>query len=120
MRLLILPVALAVAGLLVGASPQSQDRTIALLFTTGPGWDTSRPFNAQAQSGSRSSNLRRLKEAGLIVAGGRYGPYGLVLVRAPSVDSARAMLVPDSSVAVGTFTVDVLPWSTIFEGTISR
>jgi hypothetical protein len=30
------------------------------------------------------------------------------------------MLVPDSSVVGGTFKVDVSPWSTIYEGTITR
>jgi|SRR5688572_18976246 hypothetical protein len=120
MRFLILPVALVLAGLLMGASPQSQDRTIALVFTTGPGWDASKAPGAQAQFGSHSNNLRRLRETGLIVAGGRFGPYGLILVRAPNVDSARGMLVPDSSIVVGTFKVDVSPWSTIYEGTITR
>jgi len=118
--LLIFPVALVLAGLLVGTAPQSQDRTMALVFTTGPGWDTAKAPGAQSQFGSHSNNLRRLREAGVIVAGGRFGPYGLILVRAPGVDSARAMLVPDSSIVVGTFKVDVLPWSTIYEGTITR
>ena len=120
MRLLILPVAMVLAGLLVGASPQAPQRTIALVFTTGPAWDTSKPPNTQAQFGSHSANLRRLKDAGAIVAGGRFGAYGLILVRAPSVDSARAMLAPDSSLVVGTFKVEVAPWSTIYEGTITR
>jgi len=120
MRLLILPLALILSGLLIGASPQSRDRTIALVFTTGPGWDASKAPNAQAQFGSHSNNLRRLQEAGVIVAGGRFAQYGLILVRAPGVDSARAMLVPDSSIVVGTFKVEVSPWSTIYEGTITR
>jgi hypothetical protein len=123
MRLLSLAVAVALAGLLPGAMPQAQqpaERTMALVFTTGPGWDASKPPNAQAHFGSHSANLRRLKEAGVIVAGGRFGPYGLILVRAPTADSARAMLVPDSSLVVGTFKVDVSPWATIYEGTITR
>ena len=120
MKYLILPVALLVAGLLVGASPQAAPGTVALVFATGPGWDTSKTPAAQLQFGSHSANLRRLREAGLIVAGGRFGAYGLILVRAPSIDSARAMLVPDSSLVVGTFKVEVNRWSTIYEGTIAR
>ena len=120
MRLLILPATLILAGLLTGASRQARDRTFALVFTTGPGWDTSRSPGEQAQFGSHSNNLRRLRDAGVLVAGGRFSQYGLILVRAPSVDSARAMLVPDSSIAVGTFKVEVSPWSTIYEGTITR
>lgn len=120
MKYLLLPAALLVAGLLVGASPQAAPGTVALVFTMGPGWDTSRTPNAQAHFDSHSANLRRLREAGLIVAGGRFGAYGLILVRAPSVDSARAMLVPDSSLVAGTFKVEVNRWATIYEGTITR
>jgi hypothetical protein len=120
MRLLILPLVLLLAGLLIGARPHSQDRTIALVFTTGSSWEGAKAPNAQAQFGSHSANLRRLKDAGVIVAGGRFGAYGLILVRAPTADSARAMLVPDSSLVVGTFKVEVSPWSTIYEGTITR
>jgi len=121
MKYLVLPIAVLVAGLLIGASPlQAPPRTIALVFTTGPAWDASKPPNAQPHFGTHSTNLRRLKEAGVIVAGGRFGSYGLILVRAPTVDSAHAMLAPDSSVVVGTFKVEVMPWSTIFEGSITR
>lgn len=117
-----LSVAAALAGLLLGAVPRAQsvERTMALVFTTGDAWDASRPPIAQAQFASHSANLRRLREAGAIVAGGRFGPYGLILVRAPTVDSARAMLAADSSLVVGTFKVEVSPWSTIYEGTITR
>jgi uncharacterized protein YciI len=120
MKFLILSAAIVSAGLLIGASPQAPPRTMALVFTTGPGWDASKAPNAQAHFGTHSANLRRLKEAGVIVAGGRFGAYGLILVRAPSVDSARAMLAADSSVVVGTFKVEVAPWSTIYEGNITR
>ncbi len=113
-------VAVFVAGLLAGAAPQAVPRTMALVFTTGPGWDTTRAPGAQPHFGTHSANLRRLREAGVIVAGGRFGAYGLILVRAPSRDSALAMLVPDSSIVVGTFKVDVEPWLTIYEGSITR
>ena len=120
MKYLLLPAMVLVAALLVGASPQAAPGTVALVFTTGPAWDTSKSPNAQAQFGSHSANLRRLREAGVIVAGGRFGAYGLILVRAPGIDSAHAMLLPDSSIVVGTFKVEVTRWSTIYEGTITR
>lgn len=120
MRYLSLTIALIAPLLLIGASPQDPPRTIALVFTTGAGWDQSKSPGAQQGFASHSANLRRLREAGLIVAGGRFGAYGLILVRAPTVDSARSMLAPDSSLVVGTFKVEVAPWSTIYEGTITR
>lgn len=94
--------------------------TVALMFTTGPGWDTTKSPGNQAHFATHSANLQRLRQAGVIVAGGRFGQYGLILVRAPNVDSARAMLRPDSSIAVGTFAVQVARWATIYEGSVTR
>lgn len=102
------------------AARQPADRLVALVFTTGPAWDTARPPTAQQHFATHSANLRRMRETGILVAGGRFGPYGLMLVRAPSVDSARGLLAPDSSIAVGTFRVEVTLWQTVYEGTLSR
>ncbi|HSA57588.1 MAG TPA: hypothetical protein VLE53_17880 [Gemmatimonadaceae bacterium] len=99
---------------------QPAPSVFALLFTTGPGWDSSRPPAQQAHFGAHSANLSRLRQAGIIVAGGRFGAYGLILVRAPGRDSVNALLRPDSSLVAGTFKVEVAPWSTVYEGTITR
>jgi hypothetical protein len=93
---------------------------MALLFTVGPGWDTTKSPGSQRHFAAHSANLSRLRSAGLIVAGGRFGAYGLILVRAPNRDSAAALLRPDSSLAAGTFRVDIQPWSTIYDGAITR
>ena len=115
------------AGVVVAAAggarrppPQPPAQMFALLFRTGAGWDTTKPPTAQPHFATHSANLRRLREAGSIVAGGRFGAHGLILVRAPSRDSAAALLTPDSSLAVGTFAVEITPWRTIYEGTITR
>jgi hypothetical protein len=94
--------------------------TIALLVTTGPNWDKAKAPGEQRHFKAHSDNLRRLRDAGVIVAGGRFSEYGLILVRAPSVDSAMSMMKPDSSIAVGTFNVTASRWSTIYEGMIGR
>lgn len=120
MKFLAALLAVVITGALVGAAPQDAPGTMALVFTTGPGWDAKVSPGAQRHFGNHSANLRRLREAGVIVAGGRFGAYGLILVRAPSRDSALAMLAPDSSIAVGTFKVEVEPWLTIYEGAITR
>lgn len=119
-------IALATLILLATASPTGATATtlvdppFAITITTGPSWDTARPTAEQKHFATHSANLRRMKDAGVIVAGGRFGEFGLIIVRAPSADSAAAMMKPDSSMAVGTFRFKVDRWSTIYEGTISR
>lgn len=102
------------------AADQQPTPQFALLFTTGTGWDTTRPPNQQQHFATHSANLNRLRGAGVIVAGGRFGEYGLIVVKAPTEDSVQRMLAPDSSLLVRTFKVQVSRWSTIFEGTIQR
>jgi hypothetical protein len=123
--LLVIVIVLVLAPVVASAAiRQSQARTagptMALLFTTGSGWDQAKSPNEQRGFQSHSANLRRLRDAGVIVAGGRFGDYGLILVSAPTVDSATAMVKPDSSLIAGTFKVAVTPWSTIYEGAITR
>jgi hypothetical protein len=102
--------------------PQTQAASplFALLFTTGPGWNAALPPAEQRFFQEHSANLRRLREAGIIVTGGRFGEYGLMLVRAPTLDSANALLRPDSSLRAGTFKVAVNRWSTVYDGAVSR
>lgn len=128
MRFRTIAVTGAVSALLVLAERQGRASPVqepsptlyALLITTGPGWDTTRSASQQRFFGEHSRNLRRLRDAGIIVTGGRFGPYGLMVVQAPNADSARALLAPDSSIAAGTFNVGVSRWSTVYEGTLRR
>jgi len=95
-------------------------QTYAFLFTTGSNWDMSKPPQNQQGFAAHSRNLRRLRDAGIIIAGGRFGGYGLMIVEAPSEDSARAMLAPDSSLAARTFNVEVTRWATVYPGQLAR
>lgn len=102
------------------ARPQPRPAVFALLFTTGPAWDPAKTPAQQTHFATHAANLSRLRQAGAIVAGGRFGAYGLILVKATSPDSAAALLAPDSSLIAGTFKVEIAPWSTVYEGVITR
>jgi uncharacterized protein YciI len=104
----------------LSAAQEPTPSLYALLITTGPGWDTTRSAQQQRFFTEHSRNLRRLRDAGILVTGGRFGAYGLMIVQAPSPDSARALLAPDSSIAAGTFNVSVSRWSTVYDGTLKR
>lgn len=102
------------------AAQQAIDSLWALSFTTGPGWQAGQTPGVQVGFGSHSRNLARLRSAGRILVGGRYGEVGLMLVRAGSEGEVRAMLEPDSAVAAGVFQAAITPWRTIYEGTVPR
>jgi len=93
-------------------------RTFAVSFRTGPAWDKAKPPNEQKNFGDHSANLRKLRQEGRIVLGGRFGDVGLILLRAASDEEALALVAADPSVAAGVFVADIQPWSTFMAGTV--
>jgi len=92
----------------------------AILFRTGPAWDSAKQPQEQAHFKEHSANLAALRKAGKIVTGGRYADVGLVVVRAADKDAAQALLAGDPSLAAGLFRAEVHPWMTLYEGCVSR
>lgn len=102
-----------------GPAPPA-DKLFAILFRTGPAWDKAKPPAEQAFFKEHSANLAELRKAGHVVTGGRYADVGLVVVRAASLDAAKAYLAGDPTLGAGVFEAQVHPWSTLFEGCVSR
>jgi uncharacterized protein YciI len=90
----------------------------AVEVRTGPAWDPSRPPNEQAFFKEHSAGLKRLREAGRIVAGVRYSDVGLLLFSAASVEEVRALMDQDPSMQAGTFRYEVHPANVFYPGTL--
>jgi uncharacterized protein YciI len=78
-------------------------------FETGPRWDASLEPNEQAGFREHSENLKGLREEGRIVFGARYDEFGVVFLRAGSLDAARAMIEKDPGVLAGIFVFRIAP-----------
>jgi uncharacterized protein YciI len=102
------------------APPPPPEKLFAVLFRTGPAWDKAKPPNEQAFFKEHSANLAELRKAGRIVTGGRYADVGLVVVKAASLEAAKALLAGDPTIGAGVFEAQVHPWATLFEGCVSR
>lgn len=100
--------------------PVATGGTYAVSFTTGPKWDKSKAANLQEGFAEHSANLRRLREAGTLHAGARYGEVGLMIVRAESVDAATALFAADPTIAAGVFKIEVVPFFTMYGGELKR
>ena len=102
------------------ASPAPAKRTFALVFRTGPAWDKAKAPGAQAHFADHSANIRRLREEGRLLVGGRFSDLGLLLVEAADAAEARTFVDRDASVRAGVFAAEVHPWSTFAEGCVTR
>jgi uncharacterized protein YciI len=107
------------AGIALGRVDQ-EPQLFVMMYTTGPAWDPALPPARQRHFDQHSANLTRLREDGRLVMGGRFGQWGLILVRADDQASAQALFAPDSSLASGTFRGELQRWSTIYEGSVTR
>ncbi len=91
----------------------------AVVFRTGPKWDAAKPPNEQAFFKEHSANLRRLREAGSIAIGARYGDVGLIVVTANGEAEVRRLFEADTSVTNGTFQMDVHAFYPFFKGCVN-
>jgi uncharacterized protein YciI len=116
----------AVAAVLLIGSAWGQQTPVApsalplfaIELTVGPKWDAAKPPQDQPFFREHSANLARLREAGSVVIGARYADKGLVVVAAPTIEAAQAMMDGDPSIAAGTFVFDVHPFNVFYGGTI--
>ena len=100
------------------AAASADSPVFAVEITTGPKWDTSKPADQQPHFREHSANLRQLREQGVLVLGARYSEKGFLILAAPSVEAARAMLDRDPSIAAGVFSYEVHEMSVFYPGTV--
>lgn len=111
--------ALLAITLILGGSAAAQapaTKLFSVHFTTGPAWDASKPPAEQANFEEHSANLNRMRQEGLLVMGGRYGEFGMILLRLPDRAAVEAQLAHDPAIAGGTFKAMVDEFRPFFHG----
>lgn len=91
----------------------------AVEIKTGPKWDGAKPPQDQAYFREHSANLRRLREAGHIRLGARYGDKGLIVLAATTADEARAWMNADPAMQHGTFAFELHPFAVFYGGSVA-
>lgn len=105
----------------VGAPRAGQESVLwAVTFTPGPGWkDNVRP-DSQAYFREHSRNLGQLRRDSVIVAGGRFGRFGLMIMKGTSDAEVHQRFANDSTIVTRVFDITVDRWYTVYGGTLSR
>jgi uncharacterized protein YciI len=116
--------ALAIVLVLACSAAATQNTTsanaFAVRFQPGAAWDKSKTPADQMGFASHSANLQRLRKEGRIVLGGRFADLGLIVVTASNLAAARELFASDETIAGKVFTIQIDPWSTIFDGCVKR
>jgi len=93
-------------------------KPFAVEFRTGPAWRADKPAQEQAQFREHSANLRRLREAGLLVLGARIAERGFIVLAAADEAAARAEIEGDPAVQAGVFQFTLSPMAVFYGGTV--
>lgn len=102
------------------SAPDGANRPLfAVEITIGAKWDPAKPPQEQQYFAEHSANLRRLREAGSLVLGARYGDKGLVVLAARDEADARAMMDEDPSMKAQVFTYQLHRFNVFYGGTVA-
>lgn len=89
-------------------------------FSTGPGWTAGKPPQEQPRFGEHGANLARLRKQGRIALGARFAEKGMIVVRFPTEEAARAEIAADPGVMAGTFVFDIAELRTFYDACLDR
>jgi len=112
---------LMLAGAQAPAQPEpaaSAPRQLFLfLYRPGPAWRPGVPMREQDLRAHGAYHARLLREGRSFAGGGYVGEDGgLAIVRAASVEEARAMLAADPAIVSGVFVAELRQWAPRFHG----
>ena len=119
---LLLALMLAGAQAQAPAPPQPAAATaprqlFLFLYRPGPAWRAGRPMREQDLRAHGAYHARLLREGRSFAGGGYVGEDGgLAIVRAASLDEARAMLAADPAIQSGVFAAELRQWAPRFHG----
>jgi hypothetical protein len=90
----------------------------AVTYSKGSAWVDAKKPSEQSGFAEHSANLKRLREAGTIVLGARYGDVGLIVMRAADAAEVERELAPDASLAAKTFAVKIEAFRPFYGGCV--
>lgn len=113
--LLALTLACAPAPAQPEPAPAPPRQLFLFLYSPGPAWRTGRPMREQDLRDHAAYHARLLREGRGFAGGGFVGEEGgLAIVRAASLEEARAMLAADPAIRNGVFIADLRQWAPRF------
>lgn len=87
------------------------------VYKAGPAWKEGLPM-AQQDMRPHGLYIKDLFEKGVVFAGGAFDPAegGMAIVRADSLDAARAIFEADPAITSGIFVGEIVVWRPRFHG----
>lgn len=100
--LLLLAISLVVN---TGVAESPPAALLVVHIETGPNWNESLARKDQSGFREHSANPGRLREQGVMLFGARYDDLGIVVLKAATLDDAKALMEADPGVQAGIFPI---------------
>ncbi len=116
MLLLALSVMLAAPALAADDATPPPAKFFVLIYTPGPAWKAGLPMRQQSL-GPHLGYMKQLRDTHVLFAAGPLieSNGGLILLKAASLDDARAIMAHDPAIDAGIFTGQAQSWVNAFE-----
>lgn len=102
------------------AQAVTQTELFLFIYRPGPTWREGAPIARQQGMREHGAYMQQLLSESHLVAGGGFHDTGteggMAIVRAASIDEARAILAADPAITTGTFAADLRHWRPRFGG----
>lgn len=96
-------------------APAAPRQLYLFLYRPGPAWRADRPMHQQDLRDHVAYHGRLLREGRSAAAGPYIGEHGgVAIVRAASLEEARAMLAADPAIQNGVFAAELRQWAPAF------
>jgi len=98
-----------------GATPAPERSLFICIYHAGPAWQAGKPLTAQPL-GQHGAYMKKLFEEGRLLAGGPMldADGGLAIVRAASLEEAKAIFAIDPALTAGVFVGEIHAWRPAF------
>ena len=99
---------------MVVAAQKPSSQLFVVHFETGPSWNKSLSPAEQPTFRDHSANLNRLRKDGVIIFGARYSDFGMIFLKADSLEVAKKIIEADPGVRSGIFIYRIAPLSVFY------
>jgi hypothetical protein len=100
------------------SNPARATEYFIVIYTTGSGWNKSKPANEQTHFKEHTEHLSELRKANKIDIGGRYSDIGMLLLKAKGEDEAREMITSDVAIKNKLFKAEIFPFDPFYKGCV--
>ncbi len=104
----------------VAIKKEQKKNLFVVIYSTGSGWNASKPPNEQLYFTAHSQRLQLLRKENKILIGARYSDKGMIVMTGDTEAEIKEIVFADSAVISKTFNAEVYPYNVFYYGCLQK